>query len=136
MRGYVYRVLDPDCAGCNGEAWLPLPPDQARFGFTVLGPVRRTPPPAAVEDVKRGPRLVARPGVFRSATRILGPPGGRITIVDASGRVVRRGVLDGTMGALPWDGTDERGRPVRSGLYFVRCDRPAGPLFVKVVRLE
>jgi flagellar hook assembly protein FlgD len=67
---------------------------------------------------------------------IQGPPGGRITIVDASGRVVRRGVLDGTMGALPWDGTDERGRRVRSGLYFVRCDRPDGPLFVKVVRLE
>jgi hypothetical protein len=45
------------------------------------------------------------------------------------------------MGRLSWDGLDERGRRVRPGLYFVRCDRMGGlpipaPSFAKVVRLE
>jgi subtilisin family serine protease len=135
LRGWLFRVID-GCSACGGESWLPLPPDQARFGFTVLGTVRRGAPPVGVGATPAVARLVVRPAVFRSLTTIFGPAGARITIVDVSGRVVRRAVLDGTMGALPWDGTDERGRQVRPGLYFVRCDRPAGSLLAKVVRLE
>jgi hypothetical protein len=101
----------------------------------VLGAVK----PPAVLSVPAGgadARLVARPSAFRSATLITGPAGGRITIVDVSGRVMRRATLDGTMGTLAWGGLDGLGQRVRPGLYFVRCDRPQGPLFAKVVRLE
>lgn len=135
LRGYLFRIADSTCAACAGESWLPLPPDQARFGFTVLGAVK---PPAVLSAPQGGAdvRLVARPSAFRSATLITGPAGGRITIVDPSGRVMRRAALDGRMGTLVWDGSDGRGLSVRPGLYFVRCDRPQGPLFAKVVRLE
>jgi len=135
LRGYVFRVTDPACGACGGEAWLPLPPDQARFGFTVLGPVERGPgagAPVPACDAHLG----AHPNPFRAVTWISGPAGARVTIFDVAGRVLRRARLDGTMGALAWDGQDGRGRSVRPGLYLVRCDGPAGPLVAKVVRIE
>jgi hypothetical protein len=135
LRGYLFRVVDP-CPECGGETWLPLPPDQARFGFTVLGPVERAPVAGVGGPARADARLIARPNPFRTTTHVSGPPGSPVAIMDISGRVVRRGVLDGTMGRLAWDGLDGRGRRVRPGLYFVRCDRTAGPLFAKVVRLE
>jgi hypothetical protein len=135
LRGYLFRVVDP-CPACGGESWLPLPPDQARFGFTVLGPVERAPVAGVGGSRRADAPLVARPNPFRTTTQVSGPAGSPVVILDVSGRVMHRGVLDGTMGRLAWDGLDGRGRPVRPGLYFVRCDRPAGPLFAKVVRLE
>lgn len=136
LRGYLYRAADPDCATCADDPWLPLPPDQARFGFTVLGPVRRAPRVGVGPGAPAPSRITANPNPFRSATRIVGPPGARITIVDPAGRVMRRGTLDGRMGSLTWDGRDALGRPVRPGLFFVRCGCPAGPRSIKVVRLE
>ena len=41
LRGFIYRQSDSTCRPCGDDAWLPLPPDQARFGFTVMGPVDR-----------------------------------------------------------------------------------------------
>ncbi len=43
LRGYIYRQADAQCAPCGDDAYLPLPPDQARFGFTVIGRVDRPP---------------------------------------------------------------------------------------------
>ena len=136
LRGYIARVTDSTCAACGGESWLPLPPDQARFGFTVLGPVRRAAPVAAPPHAPPAARLAATPDPFRAATRITGPPGAPVVILDLAGRVVRRGVLDGRMGSLEWDGLDTLGRRVRPGLYFVRCEGPDGPRLARVVRLE
>jgi hypothetical protein len=136
LRGYLFRVTEPGCVPCGGETWLPLPPDQARFGFTVLGPVERGPIAAAPGPGAPRERLAARPNPFRTATLLSGPAGSGIAVLDVAGRVVRRAVLDGTMGGFAWDGLDGHGRPVRPGLYLVRCDRPAGPLVAKVVRLE
>uniref|UniRef100_A0A832MLD1 Peptidase S8/S53 domain-containing protein n=1 Tax=Eiseniibacteriota bacterium TaxID=2212470 RepID=A0A832MLD1_UNCEI len=42
VRGYLYRVED-DCDGCPDGGWVPLPPDMARFGLTVIGRVDRAP---------------------------------------------------------------------------------------------
>lgn len=136
LRGYIFHAADATCATCAEDPWLPLPPDQARFGFTVLGPVRRAPTVQAPPPAPTAPRLSAFPNPFRSTTRITGPAGGRVVILDVAGRVVRRGQLDGTMGALNWDGLDGRGLPVRPGLYIVRCDGPGGRQLAKVVRLE
>ena len=43
LRGYIYRQSDATCRPCGDDAYLPLPPDQARIGFTVMGPVDRAP---------------------------------------------------------------------------------------------
>ena len=48
-----------------------------------------------------------------------------VTVHDVRGRVVRRlhgGELSGGVTALVWDGRDDRGRRVTSGVYFVRAD--------------
>lgn len=136
LRGYIFRAADSTCVACAQEPWLPLPPDQARFGFTVLGPVRRPPTLQAPSTAWGSPTLITLPNPFRSTTRIKGPAGRRVLILDPAGRVVRQGALDGTMGTLDWDGRDRLGRRVSPGLYFVRCDGPERPLLAKVVRLE
>ena len=136
LRGFLFRVAEPGCARCAGESWLPLPPDQARFGFTVIGPVERAPITAAPAPPANQPRFGAHPNPFTATTVFSGPTGNPIVIVDIAGRVVRRGALDGTMGGFVWDGRDGHGQRVRPGLYFARCDRPAGPLSTRVVRVE
>jgi len=43
LRGFIYRQAPDQCEPCGDDAYLPLPPDQARFGFTVIGRVDRAP---------------------------------------------------------------------------------------------
>jgi hypothetical protein len=57
-----------------------------------------------------------------------GPASTRIDLFDVSGRLVRR-IFDGEktpgMHLHTWDGTDDRGRPVDTGVYYLRL-RSAG----------
>jgi hypothetical protein len=241
LRGYFYHL--DDCSFCSEpeDADLPLPRDQARFGFTVIGRVDRAPrlevlapPPAAriaagdtlevrwvardpdevtaVElwiekegdgasflqrvagtetgarialpcpplfegagtlrvtaldehgrqhdrtttsvaieltsvscprrgDREPGPRrtrpwLQTTPNPFRGSTRVMAPPGARLTILDVSGRVVHSASASRATGELEWDGRDDHGRPVRPGIYFVQCGRDKARAQKKVVKLE
>jgi subtilisin family serine protease len=43
LRGDLYRVPDDELPAGSIDPWLPVPPDQARFGFTVIGRVDRPP---------------------------------------------------------------------------------------------
>jgi len=77
--------------------------------------------------VSAGLRLRAQPNPFNPTTRIVFemPAHGdvEVRIHDAAGARVRTlydGPLTGGAHALPWDGTDGRGLPVASGVYFVR----------------
>jgi subtilisin family serine protease len=56
LRGYLYRQATAQCEPCGDDAYLPLPPDQARFGFTVIGRVDR-PPTLHVSSPAAGARL-------------------------------------------------------------------------------
>jgi len=38
--------------------------------------------------------------------------------------------------AIPWDGRNDRGRPVASGTYVVRCSGPAGDAELKLMRVK
>jgi hypothetical protein len=65
LRGDLYRVDDAALPPGDEDAWVPVPPDQARFGFTVIGRVDRppsvrvlAPPPGAV--VAAGESLAVR----------------------------------------------------------------------------
>lgn len=229
IRGYLYRTLDTACGGC--DAVVPLPVDQARFGFTVIGRVDRPPtlrlsaqPPGltlspgdtlaiawqahdpdevsafevwldleaggslllarvagtatstevvipclgsfgghgairvvaidehgphhdrtaesfaievrAARCASSGVALAVAPNPTRGATRIAGPAGGALTIVDLSGRRIRRATLDHSTGTWLWDGLDDCGRRVPPGVYLVRLPVGSGVLQKKVVRLD
>jgi hypothetical protein len=64
------------------------------------------------------------------------PPGARIRIVDASGRLVRvlalqeAGARRG--GTVQWDGRDHAGRPVAVGTYLCIVDRAGPPAEAKI----
>jgi len=65
LRGYLYRIAAVDCPGCAEDDYVPLPPTQMRFGFTVLGPVDRPPTvallaPAAGDTLAPGDTLTVR----------------------------------------------------------------------------
>ncbi len=64
-------------------------------------------------------------------------PGGRLLIYDVRGRTVRMLSNDGA-GApqLAWDGRDARGRPVASGVYFLRYQDGATAAAGKVVMVD
>jgi hypothetical protein len=86
---------------------------------------------AVVEESPRpagGPRLLpAFPNPFRGGTTLpvalTGSDHVVLSVYDPAGRRVIR-ILDRKLGEgvhrVPWDGRDDRGRPVPSGVYFVR----------------
>jgi len=60
-----------------------------------------------------------------------------LLIFDVSGRRVRsawRGVLDGRTKKLEWDGRDDAGREVPTGVYLARLRNGTGKVVVKLVR--
>jgi hypothetical protein len=84
------------------------------------------------------------PNPFNPVTRIrydVPASGGRVRIAvyDVSGRLVRTLVngaaAPGTRGAV-WDGRDEGGTPVASGVYFCRMTAPGRTDIVRIVLLK
>ena len=84
----------------------------------------------------------SKPNPFRSETKLaFSLPGGPVTacVYDVTGRKVQT-LLDRVVGVgereVRWDGTDDRGRPVASGVYFVRVETSdeAGILRVVLIR--
>jgi len=63
----------------------------------------------------------------------------RIAIFDVRGRRVRM-LIDGTLGPgarqVRWDGNDDAGRPVASGLYLIRLEHPEGMAMTRAMRLR
>jgi len=142
LRGYLYRVLDADLPAGLTDPWLPVPPDQARFGFTVIGRVERgavagAPPRAAGDPAAL---LVARPNPFRDGVRLIVPGtasgDARLTVTDLAGRVVARPIFDPARGEGIWDGRDTHGRPVPAGIYLARCEAGGRTLRCRLVKLD
>ena len=138
LRGFLYRVPLEGASGIepapdSADAWLPLPPDQARIGFTVFG--RRVPPPTAVAP-EASPETALRiaPNPARGPLRVSGPAAGRVVIRDLLGRRIRTLVLDAA-GRASWDGRDERGAGTPAGLYFAQLGGGHAPPR-RIVRLE
>ena len=109
--------------------------DTAHVWSTVTG-VGTTPP----EPV----RLQASPNPFRTETRIDAPDWGFLTIHDVQGRLVRvltcapGGACPQVAGAFrgSWDGRDERGRAMPSGVYFLRYSGASGRSVKPIVYLR
>jgi hypothetical protein len=134
LRGYLYRVDDDALPAGVTDAWVPVPPDQARFGFTVIGPVRRPSPPRAPVAATSG--LRASPNPFRDGVRFAGPCGARLTVTDVAGRIVARLSISAGSGAVAWDGRDPAGRPVAPGIYLARCEATGRAQRLKLVKLD
>jgi len=135
LRGYIYRQSDATCIPCGDDAYLPLPPDQARFGFTVIGRVNRA-PIAATRAGAGAPLLRVTPNPFAAGTRIEAPGPGRMEVADISGRRVRAVTLTGSSAAFEWDGRDDAGRALAPGIYLVRYEGDAGRSSVKIAKLR
>jgi hypothetical protein len=88
--------------------------------------------------------LPAVPNPFRSQTQIrfeleeAAPV--RLTVFDTQGRIVRRLLDGGTLGAGPhvqsWDGVGEDGSRLAPGMYFVRMETPQVTKSQKVLRVD
>jgi photosystem II stability/assembly factor-like uncharacterized protein len=154
----VYATLN------QGAGWFPLGkgmPVQTVFDLTFHAPTRTL--VAATHgrsqwklDLTTLPLAVARPAPPpRLALSVPAPNPSRgqahlsldvsratraeVTIYDAAGRRVRnllRGPLAAGRHALVWDGRDERGRLVSSGVYFVRASASNAVVVRRVVRAE
>jgi hypothetical protein len=80
-----------------------------------------SPPPAPFRLLAVAPS--PGPGPFRFAYEASMPTRVVIEVISVTGRRVRRhdfGVIPVSKGTLDWDGRDDEGRPLSSGVYFVR----------------
>jgi subtilisin family serine protease len=128
LRGHLFRIADE----AGDDAWVPLAPDQIRFGYTVLGP--RAEPRVEVAE-PASVRLAAAPNPFRDRVRLRGLPGAAVAIVDLAGRRVCEARLDAE-GVWVWDGRDASGRELAPGLYLARGPAPAGGRATRLVRVR
>ncbi len=105
-----------------------VPSTKAHLALTIMDFF--LPIPSGVDDdvvADETARLAARPNPFNPNTTLqfMNPVDGRVHlgIYDVSGRLVRV-LVDDEMpageGACAWNGMDESGRPVASGVYFAR----------------
>lgn len=130
---HAVTLTDADLAGASGEARLRVTAASAYAG----GPVRTA---EAAFQASGGAALPARaallghwPNPVTSFARIafvLTPADAEratLAIYDAAGRRVRsfRGGFVTGRNEVAWDGADAAGRPVGSGLYFVRLEAGA-----------
>jgi hypothetical protein len=131
LRGYVYRIDDASCQVCAGR-FVPAAPADVRFAFTVVGPVLR--PPTQVGGLPAPfATLRATPSPFAHALTLHAPGEGTLSVIDASGREVRRLATSG--GIATWDGRDARGVASPAGVYWVRFRGAAGTATTRVVKL-
>jgi hypothetical protein len=121
-RSYVYRIAAVDASG--HETWMATA--EAIAGGAIRLAVRR-PRPNPFERESSLSFSLPR------ASEI------RVTITDIHGRRVRRlvsGSLPAGEHAARWDGSDERGRDVASGIYFVTLEAGATVVRTRVALLR
>ena len=105
-----------------------------------------TPESCAISGVDDGPlatklgfRVVPTPFAQRTALVFAGPKRttAELLIFDVSGGRVRsawRGALDGRTKKLEWDGRDDAGREVQTGVYLARLRSGSGKVVEKLIR--
>ncbi len=78
-------------------------------------------------------RIFAVPNPFNSSCAIFAPGARKVWVFDQCGRVVD--VLSLCGGKALWRGSDSRGKPCPSGVYFLKADAPKGG-FSKVLLIR
>ena len=130
--GTVSLTVIPASAGVailtvSGRNMVPY---QADLGVAPAGT------PVPVEEIPGAVVLLGNyPNPFNPRTRIVFelPQGQnvRVKVYDLAGHQIRQ-LVDGWLAAgrqeLAWDGLDQEGRPIASGVYFYRLDTAEGLL--------
>jgi len=80
-----------------------------------------------------GASLRAAPTPFAQVLTLHAPGEGTLSVIDASGREVRR--LATASGDATWDGRDARGIASPAGIYWVRFNGLTGSVTTRVVKL-
>lgn len=114
--------------GTRPELWAAL---RDAFGPRTSSTGDRTP----------GPSLESGPNPFRDAISFRVQPSAapaRLLILDVRGRSVRSLELEAApqTESIRWDGRDDRGVSVASGVYVVRLETPSGVHTERIVRLR
>ena len=95
---------------------------------------------ASEEGIRRlGSRAILQvyPNPFQERALVSANVPGRLKIYDALGRLVREFLMEAAKpGPLVWDGTDERGRRLPGGVYFVRLEHGGSTETKKVILLR
>lgn len=131
--------------GADGSLWWLQQFDNTMNPGT--GSLHRIRGPATVPDSLTGQplRLSASPNPFKTsmnlAFQLERPAIVTLTILDVSGRIVRRLVndamsLDSGELRIAWDGADDHGRSVPTGLYLARLQVAGQQATVRVLRIR
>lgn len=140
--GTTWQVVQPPLSSSPGAGDLILAAAPTGDGWVLGGDchrllVARTATPTAVQDADRprlaAPRLLARPSPFNPATEltftIAASTHATLAIYDPRGRQVRAlpaGHLPAGDHTVRWDGRDDLGRALASGVYLARLTTSAG----------
>lgn len=151
---YEYVFNDPnvnDHLDFNESGWLPAGdyhltletsgysnglPFQNQYAFGAFDVSLILGSATGVGGITHAPSTVTRayPNPFQSATRIVPSSTAReLNVYDLAGRLVRRWM---TSEVIEWDGTDQAGRKLAPGVYFVRGVGNATEEPLKLVRVR
>jgi hypothetical protein len=129
-------ALEPDTYDLNitttalGQSFSPEGPQQGALSYDVLFALGQS----TDAPVLASPEVRAYPNPFRENTRLTIPDGTlEVRILDARGRVVRTLAASRT---VLFDGRDETGRPLASGVYWVSPVGASGADAIRLVRLR
>ncbi|MBD3347600.1 MAG: T9SS type A sorting domain-containing protein [Candidatus Eisenbacteria bacterium] len=130
--GTTEWTVDPPLG--DGEYWWTAYADDGTERGPLMETASFTVESSGVEDnAMRLALAPARPNPFRAETRLSFtlPSAGRVdlSVYSVDGRMIRK-VVSGRMAAgeqsVTWDGRDESGREVGSGLYFMKLEADSG----------
>jgi hypothetical protein len=131
-------IGDYNAIAANGTTVFPCFQDAREGNQDVYVALLPGGPPASISEGEgiaewpfNGSALVAAPSLFSADQPVTlraaagAPAGAVVEIVTAGGRRVRELVL-GPAGAVAWEGRDDTGTPVPSGVYFARLRGMSG----------
>ncbi len=140
----VEVLLDPTYGTDTNQGIVLVSP----LGATTAGDPMPTALGASTAEVPMNPALApavfpARPNPFAAETRITFalpvPARASLRVYDVAGRLVRTladGPYSAGVGALIWNGKDDAGRVVRSGIYFLRLEAAGVTRTGRLLRLR
>ena len=140
----VELVLDPSYGTDTNRGIALISP----LGATASGEPMATALGASTAEVPVSPALTpavlpARPNPFAAETRITfalpSPSRATLRVYDVAGRLVKtlaEGVFPAGVNPLIWNGEDDAGRTVRSGIYFLKLEAAGMTRTGRLLRLR